>query len=238
MEFMRWAGLRGHDFILPPFIEGTVDILRVPVDIQRLIIIGVTAAVVLVLWLFTHYNRIGLSLRAIAQDERAALMLGIDSDQAAIVALSLGSALAGLAAILILPLGNVTVETGYEVLTFAIAVAVCGGLGSWLGSVIAAFVIGYAQMITVHYIAPHYHMVVAMLRNQSIPSACPNQLTTVAGSRIMLVKIRALREKDMTELKRSINRLKTHCAATGGDMAAIDDNWVIVVPPTVEIERT
>lgn len=59
-----------------------------------------------------------------------------------------------------------------------------------------------------------------------------------SGSRIMLVKIRALREKDMTELKRSINRLKTHCAATGGDMAAIDDNWVIVVPPTVEIERT
>ncbi len=59
-----------------------------------------------------------------------------------------------------------------------------------------------------------------------------------SGSKIMLVKIRALREKDMTELKRSINRLKTHCAATGGDMAAIDDNWVIVVPPTVEIERT
>lgn len=59
-----------------------------------------------------------------------------------------------------------------------------------------------------------------------------------SGSRIVLLKIRGLREKDMTELKRSINRLKTHCAATGGDMAAIDDNWVVVVPPSVEIERT
>lgn len=58
-----------------------------------------------------------------------------------------------------------------------------------------------------------------------------------SGNRIVLVKIRPLREKDMTELKRSINRLKTHCAATGGDMAAIDDNWVIVVPPSVDIER-
>ena len=57
------------------------------------------------------------------------------------------------------------------------------------------------------------------------------------GSKIAMVKISPLREKDMTELKRAINRLKTHCAATGGDMAAIDDNWIIVVPPTVAIEK-
>jgi len=58
------------------------------------------------------------------------------------------------------------------------------------------------------------------------------------GNRILLVKIRALREKDITELKRSINRIKAHCAATGGDMAAIDDNWVIIVPSTVGIDRS
>lgn len=58
------------------------------------------------------------------------------------------------------------------------------------------------------------------------------------GDKIAMVKIRPLREKDMTELKRAINRLKTHCAATGGDMAAIDDNWVLVVPPIVGIEKS
>ncbi len=57
------------------------------------------------------------------------------------------------------------------------------------------------------------------------------------GDKILLVKISILREKDMTELKRSINRIKTHCAATGGDMAAIDDNWIVIVPPVVGIER-
>lgn len=57
------------------------------------------------------------------------------------------------------------------------------------------------------------------------------------GDKIILVKISMLREKDMTELKRSINRIKTHCAATGGDMAAIDDNWIVIVPPVVGIER-
>ncbi len=58
-----------------------------------------------------------------------------------------------------------------------------------------------------------------------------------SSHRILLVKIAPLKEKDMTELKRAINRFKTHCAATGADLAAIDDNWVILVPPMVGLER-
>ena len=65
-------------------------------DFQRIAAVIVAAAIVLVLWVFTHYTKIGLGLRGIAQNERAALMLGIDSDRAATLALSLGSALAAL----------------------------------------------------------------------------------------------------------------------------------------------
>jgi len=163
LEFLRWAGFRGLTYTLPTLVGGTVNISWVPVDLQRIVIIGVGAGVVLILWLFTHHTKVGLGLRAIAQDERAALMLGIDSDLAAVIALALGSALAGLAAVVILPLGNITVKAGYDVLIFAIAVCICGGLGSWVGAVLAAFIIGYAQIITVHYIAPHFQLVVAML---------------------------------------------------------------------------
>jgi branched-chain amino acid transport system permease protein len=105
----------------------------------------------------------GLSLKAIAQDEPAALMLGIDADIAATIALAIGSALVGLAAAVIIPLGTISVETGYEVLIFALAVCIVGGLGSWLGAVVASFILGYAQILTVRYLAPHYQIVVAML---------------------------------------------------------------------------
>jgi branched-chain amino acid transport system permease protein len=118
---------------------------------------------VFVLWVFTHYTKVGLGLRAIAQDEPAGLMLGIDCDLAATLALAIGSALVGIAAVVIIPLGTITVETGYEVLIFALAVCIVGGLGSWLGAVIASFVLGYAQILTVRYLAPHYQMVVAMI---------------------------------------------------------------------------
>jgi SepF-like predicted cell division protein (DUF552 family) len=56
------------------------------------------------------------------------------------------------------------------------------------------------------------------------------------GGTMVILKIRPLREKDMPELKRSVNRLKTHCAATGAKMNAIDDNWIFIVPPTVHID--
>lgn len=163
LELLRWGGLRGATFTLPVFRPETIQIFEVPVDFQRLAMIGIAALVVLAIWFFTHYVRVGLGLRAIAQDERAALMMGIDSDRAASLALALGSALAAVAAIVILPLGNITVTTGYDVLLFSIAVCICGGLGSWSGTIIAAFVIGFAQILTVYFIAPNFQMVVVLL---------------------------------------------------------------------------
>jgi len=98
-----------------------------------------------------------------AQDERAALMLGIDSDTMAVVAMAFGCMLAGFAAIVILPLGNIVVEKGYDVLIQAIAVCIVGGLGSWMGAVLAAFIIGFAQILTTVYLGPQFQMVVAFL---------------------------------------------------------------------------
>jgi branched-chain amino acid transport system permease protein len=163
LEGLRWGGFKGMTYTLPGFVEGTITIAGVPVDLQRMIVVGIGALVVVFLWLFTHYNRIGLALRGMAQDERAAMMLGIDSDAMALIAMGLGSMLAGLAAVVLLPLGNIVVEAGYNVLILAIAVCILGGLGSWVGAVLAAFIIGFAQILTVSYIASHFHMVVALL---------------------------------------------------------------------------
>ncbi len=163
IEGFRWWGFKGTTYTLPVFIEGSVTIGDTPVDFHRLIVVGMGAAVVAFLWLFTHHTRIGLALRGMAQDERAAMMLGIDSDLMAVVAMAFGSMLAGLAAILLLPLGNIVVEAGYNVLILAIAVCIVGGLGSWIGAVLAAFLIGFAQILTVVYLGTHFQMVVALL---------------------------------------------------------------------------
>lgn len=140
-----------------------MEIAGVPVDWQRLLIIVVGLAVLAVLWLFTQYTKLGLALSAIAEDERAAMMLGMDSDWIAVIALGLGSALAGVAAVMIVPLGNITVEAGYNVLIYAFAVCIIGGLGSWSGAVLGAFMLGFAQILTIRFVAPQWQMVVVLL---------------------------------------------------------------------------
>jgi branched-chain amino acid transport system permease protein len=176
LEGFRWAGFRGLTYTLPNFIDGTLNIAGVSVDYQRIIVVITGLVLILGLWLFTHFTRLGLSLRAIAQDERAALTLGIDSDRTAVIALALGSALAGLAAIVLLPLGNITVKTGYDVLIFSLAVCVVGGLGSWFGSILSAFVIGYAQILTVAFFKPQYQAVVALVAILIVLIAKPSGL--------------------------------------------------------------
>ncbi len=163
LEGLRWGGLRGMTFTLPTFVAGSMEIFGINIDYQRLIIVGVGILTFILLYLFTHFNKVGLALRGIAQDERAAMMLGIDSDMTAIVSLTIGSGLAGFAAILLLPLGNIIVEAGYNVLIFAIAVCVIGGLGSWGGTIVASFIIGFAQILTEKFLSSHYTMVVALL---------------------------------------------------------------------------
>jgi branched-chain amino acid transport system permease protein len=163
LESLRYGGFKGLSYTLPVFMQGSMMIGSVPVDYHRLLMMVIGIIFVGLLWIFTHYTKLGLALQGMAQDERAALMLGIDSDLMAMLAMGFGAILAGVAAILILPLGNIVVESGYHVLIMSIAVCIVGGLGSWIGAIIAAFIIGYAQILTAVYLGSHFQMVVAIM---------------------------------------------------------------------------
>jgi branched-chain amino acid transport system permease protein len=163
LEGLRWGGLKGGTFVLPPFIQGSIELFGTSVDYHRLLVVGAGIILVTALWLFVNGTKIGLALKGMAQDERAALTLGIDSDLMAVVAMALGSMLAGVAALVLLPLGNIVVEAGYHVLIMAVAVCIVGGLGSWTGAILASFLIGFAQILTVSYLGTHFQVVVALL---------------------------------------------------------------------------
>lgn len=60
---------------------------------------------------------------------------------------------------------------------------------------------------------------------------------TVRDGAIVLVKIKALKEKDMSELKRVIDKLRKTCVALNGDIAGIDEDWVILTPSFAHVAR-
>lgn len=168
LELFKYLGFIGFEYSIPVFIDTSIEMGSVVLDVQRLLIVMLGIAMAAFLWFFTHHTRTGLRFRGIAQDERTALSLGINSDRAAMLSVSMGSACAAIAAIFILPLGTINVEQGYSVLINALAVCIVGGLGSTGGLVLASFLIGYAQTFTVTYLESHWVMLVPLISIFSI----------------------------------------------------------------------
>ncbi|MBI2650892.1 cell division protein SepF [Candidatus Woesearchaeota archaeon] len=57
------------------------------------------------------------------------------------------------------------------------------------------------------------------------------------GHTIALINIKPLKDKDLVELKRAINKLKKTCDAIEGDIAGFGDNWIAAVPSYARIYR-
>ncbi|MBR9703134.1 cell division protein SepF [Candidatus Woesearchaeota archaeon] len=58
------------------------------------------------------------------------------------------------------------------------------------------------------------------------------------GYTICLLNIKPLKEKDLVELKRSINKLKKTCDAIEGDIAGFGDDYIVITPSFAKIYRT
>jgi branched-chain amino acid transport system permease protein len=162
LELFNYLGLVGFEYTLPVLIDESFMIADTMVDMQRILIVLMAGLLVAGLWAFTHYTRLGLAFRGIAQDERTALTLGMDSDRIAMLAVSFGCGLAAFAACIIIPLGSISPSEGYEVLIKALAVCIIGGLGSTGGVILASFLIGFAERLTDAYISSHWTMIVSL----------------------------------------------------------------------------
>ncbi len=57
------------------------------------------------------------------------------------------------------------------------------------------------------------------------------------GYTIALVNIKPLKDKDIMELKRAVNKLKKTCDAIEGDIAGVSEDWIVVTPAFAQIYR-
>ncbi len=160
VEFFRWKGFTTYDFSLPAFVTGGIEIAGVSIDNQRVCIVVVGLALTLLLWAFTRHSKAGLALRAMSQDEYTALSVGIESDWAATLSLALGSALAAVAGIALLPLGIISINIGYDVLLAALSVTVLGGLESTSGMMLGSIIVGFAMVVTGNFLGPRWGEIV------------------------------------------------------------------------------
>jgi branched-chain amino acid transport system permease protein len=82
-------------------------------------------------------------VRAVAEDEEAAVLVGVRPERVTLYVLAIGAGLAGLAGVLVAPYGVLTPTMWLLPLTQAFAIVILGGLGSIQGTVLASVVIGF-----------------------------------------------------------------------------------------------
>lgn len=145
------AGTEGIPFPTPEALSGAADLGLFFFPIYRLFLIGITAVLLVALWLFLEKTSYGLIIRAGARDQEIVQILGVDIGRVWLIVFGIGVALAGVAGVLAAPIRGVFPEMGVPVLVEAFVVTVVGGMGSLLGAVIAGLLVGITVSFTSFY---------------------------------------------------------------------------------------
>src|SRR6185312_10578994 len=123
------------------------------ISADRLILLGIAAALTLGLWLFYRYTRFGLATSAVAESERSASALGLSPDTIATLNWALGCGLAGLAAILIVPIVTLQPAVLTNLVLAATAAALVAGFRSFPTAFIVGLIVGIAQTEVTRYVS-------------------------------------------------------------------------------------
>ncbi|HEX7052851.1 MAG TPA: branched-chain amino acid ABC transporter permease [Burkholderiales bacterium] len=130
---------------LPAGLDGPLRILGVVMPSYRVFLIVVGALVCLALWALLYRTRLGVLIRAATVDREMLKALGVRTDRLFTLVFGLGCGLAGLAGGLSVPIVAVGPGLHSQVLIEAFAVVVIGGMGSFPGTLVGAFLLGQAN---------------------------------------------------------------------------------------------
>jgi branched-chain amino acid transport system permease protein len=148
----------------------------VDIDGQRLLTLGVAAVVILLLWFFINKTKLGKAILAVSQNREAALFMGIEVERIYLLVMGISAALAAIAGAFIAPTLGARPHMWETVLPRVFAVVVLGGLGSMEGTLLAALIIGYSEVLISFSISSYFGEIIALILILLILSFRPSGL--------------------------------------------------------------
>ncbi|MEM9239080.1 MAG: urea ABC transporter permease subunit UrtB [Pseudomonadota bacterium] len=133
-------GLQNID--VPSFLNKPFDVAGFTVQPYRTFIIAVTLTLAGLTWYLFYRTRIGMQVRAIMRNPDMAASCGIDVRRVSALTFAYGSGLAGVAGVLLAGFKTVQPDMGAAVVVDGFLVVVVGGVGSLLGTGLAALLLG------------------------------------------------------------------------------------------------
>jgi branched-chain amino acid transport system permease protein len=140
----------GDEYLsVPPLIAGYVIIFNVKVMYQHIFTIMGAVVVLGVTWFFLMKTKLGLEIRAMAQDREVANLMGMNEIKVAMLTMGISVALAAFAGAVVVPLTVLNPTMWMTPLIMMMAVVVLGGMGSLKGSFAGAYILGFTEALVV-----------------------------------------------------------------------------------------
>ncbi len=177
------AATRGITQSVNSVLSGiTVDLGLLSISLSRLLVLVAATVVTLALGAFLRSTIQGKAIRAVAQDRKAARLMGVNVERVYMITFGIGAALAGLAGCLLSPLYTMTPQIGMNFIMPAFAVVVLGGLGSVGGAYIGGFIVGLTDAFAGFYLDPALKQAVIFMVFIVVLVMRPSGLFGIAGA--------------------------------------------------------
>ena len=150
---MIWGvDARSLPSVFPDDADDFVTIFGAPVRIARLGVIGVLIVVLFLLWLLFAKTKVGLAMRAVANNQESSNLVGIRVGSVLVVGWGLAGAIGVLAAAMLAPSAGLSGTLMLSPFLLASVAAVLGGLDSPVGAVVGGLLIGVTEAVIVGYV--------------------------------------------------------------------------------------
>ena len=139
----------GHYLSAPSFVSGYWQIIGVKVAYQHLLILGVALVVLLAMWALLSKTKLGIAIRATAQDTEIANLMGINVSTILLTVMGIATALAAVAGVVVAPTLILEPHMLWPPFVMVMAIITLGGLGSVKGSIVGAFILAFVEVLVV-----------------------------------------------------------------------------------------
>ena len=149
----------------PEIIPSTsLNVGALSLDSQKLIVLGVSLALMVLLNIVVNYTKTGKAMRATSYNLDAAKLMGINTDRIIALTFALGSALAAAGGILVsLLYPKIDPLMGVMPGLKAFVAAVLGGIGNIVGAMVGGLILGMAEVMAVGYGSSTYRDAIAFI---------------------------------------------------------------------------
>lgn len=145
-------GAQNVEVANPTWMSGGVELANLVLPWNRIVIVGFSFFVLLLVWLMLTRTRLGLFVRGVTQNRTMAACVGVPTGRVDLLAFGLGSGIAGLAGCALSQIGNVGPDLGQSYIIDSFMVVVLGGVGQLAGTVYASLGLGVASKLLEPYV--------------------------------------------------------------------------------------